>query len=439
MPSLPGRTDVAVLGAGSAGAAVAALCAERGLSVVCLDRRPLDDAGARWVNGVPRWTFERAGLPVPSGETLRGADVPFHLVAGWGPHRVVITDHGVLEVDMRGLVSDLQALARARGAVLSGEVQVESVEDGRVRTDRGVVSAGTIVDASGLSGMRLLGTPPPPPADLCTAAQAVHALADPAGARAFFDRHRVPLGETLCFTGIEGGYSILNLRVEGDEVSLLTGSLAARGYPSGQAILDRFLERAPWIGERRFGGARAVPLSLPASPIARGRIALVGDAAHQVLTAHGSGVGIGLVAAAELAGALARGEGPAGYAVRFQRRYGGLLAGYEAFRRLSESLSPSALEALFASGLMDPELARDGLAQRLPRPSPAALRGKARALAAAPGLAARVAGAAARMAIARSVYAGYPAHPAAQRAVDQLAARLLARTPLSPSGRDRPR
>ena len=54
----PVQVDVAIVGAGTAGAAAAALCAQRGLSVVCLDSKPLDGAGARWLNGVPLSAFD---------------------------------------------------------------------------------------------------------------------------------------------------------------------------------------------------------------------------------------------------------------------------------------------------------------------------------------------------------------------------------------------
>ena len=57
--------DVVVVGAGTAGAAAAAFCAERGLKTICVERAPLDRAGAAWVNGVPAWAFSRAGLAQP--------------------------------------------------------------------------------------------------------------------------------------------------------------------------------------------------------------------------------------------------------------------------------------------------------------------------------------------------------------------------------------
>ncbi|MFO7562449.1 MAG: FAD-dependent oxidoreductase [Enhygromyxa sp.] len=40
------RFDVAIIGAGTAGAGAAWQCARRGLRVVCLDARPLAEAGA---------------------------------------------------------------------------------------------------------------------------------------------------------------------------------------------------------------------------------------------------------------------------------------------------------------------------------------------------------------------------------------------------------
>lgn len=76
------RADLAIVGAGTAGAAVAALGARAGLDVVCLERRALGDAGARWVNGVPAWCFQAAGLDLPADEELRAPDRP-ERVSAW--------------------------------------------------------------------------------------------------------------------------------------------------------------------------------------------------------------------------------------------------------------------------------------------------------------------------------------------------------------------
>lgn len=423
--------DVAIVGAGTAGAAAAALCAERGLSTICVDRRPLHEAGARWINGVPSSCFPMAGIEPPLGSELHAADHVFHLVVGWGPRRLSLRGHGLLDVDMRGLVARLQARARRAGAELRGEAVVTGFDGERLRLGEDAIAARWFVDASGLGGARLSRQGPVARHDLCTAAQWVHALADPAGARAWLHQHDAREGETLCFTSVAGGYSIVSVRVEpardGEPaaVSLLTGSIPAQGHPSGQRLVDDFVEAHPWIGERRTGGARAVPLGRPHDVLAEGNVALLGDAAGQVFSAHGSGIAAGLLAARLLADTLAEGRGPEPYGVRWQRRYGGTLAAYDVFRRFSQGLSTDEVGALLDAGLLDAESSIAALRQELPRPSPRWLVGKARALVRAPRLAARLAPVLGRMAAAQALYRSYPADPTQRARWSTWAARLL--------------
>jgi flavin-dependent dehydrogenase len=414
--------DVAVVGAGTAGAAVAGFLAEHGMRVVCVDRRPLDRAGAHWVNGVPASAFERAGLPPPAGPEHRGGEGDFHLVAGHGPHRLVIDSHGVLEVDMRLLVARLQDRARRLGVNFVAEVGIRGVKDGELITDRGPLAATWFIDASGLTGARLLDQPSVPAQHICVAAQEVRRVIDKDAARAFFARHDTAEGDVLCFAGIAGGYSILNLRLSGDHVSILTGSIPAAGYPaypSGKAILSTFVASQPWIGEPLFGGARAIPVRRPRDVLARGPIALLGDAGCQVFPAHGSGIGTGLIAARVLADTLAAIKATRSgstdlhaYAVAWQRKHGGLLAAYDLFRRFSQTLCAADIECMMKRGLMDPELGRAGLEQTLPGLPARVLPGKLVALARCPGLSARLARVGARMLAVRALYARYPRDPA---------------------------
>jgi flavin-dependent dehydrogenase len=332
---------------------------------MCLDRRPLDRAGARWVNGLPAWMFDEAGIDQPAGDERIGHGHPFHLVAGRGPTRVVVRRHDVLDVDMRLLVARLQRDAVEAGAELRGGITVHGLAGGRMSTSAGELHARWYVDASGLTGSRLLGQRRPSPTDVCAAAQEVRFIRDAAGARAFLDRYEVEAGSTLCFTAIAGGYSIVNVRVEGDRVSLLTGSIPALGHPSGAKLLSAFVAEQPWIGELVFGGARALPLSLP-HELARGQVALLGDAASQVMSAHGSGIGIGLIAARQLADALTRGDGPRGYARAFQQRWGLLLRSYDLFRRFSQRLSVRQVTWLMRSRLLNESTVRTALEQRMP-------------------------------------------------------------------------
>lgn len=410
--------DVAIIGAGTAGAGAAWQCAKRGMSVVCLDARPLGEAGARWINGVPLWQLDAAGIPRPTGPELVADDPPFHLVAGWGPEKVVLEGRGVVELDMRELVARLQAMASEAGAELRGGVRVLGLAGDRLETSAGPLRAEVIVDASGLAGAPLGPRPIVAREHLCAAAQAVHAITDPQAARDWFARHEVPEGHALCFTAIAGGYSIINVRLEGDTIGILTGSIPADGHPSGRALLDRFVAEHAWIGSAQFGGARAIPIRRPFDRLVHGRVALLGDAASQVFSAHGSGIGIGLLAGRLLAESLAAGNLSA-YERRFLREHGGLLAGYDIFRRFSQRLSIGELARLMQVGLLDAESALAGTAQRWPalfdhptdHPTPllaASLARKLEALARAPTQALALARVGARMAEVAVLYRVYP-------------------------------
>lgn len=408
---LPKRVDVAIVGAGTAGAAVAAFCAAEGMQVLCVDRTHLDRAGARWVNGVPAAAFRRAGIEPPHGAELRGEGERFHLIAGYGPARIVVSNHGVLEVDMRHLVARLQTMAREYGATLRGDVGVFGADGDSLTTTAGSVRAQFIVDASGLNGAQLLRQPKIPTQHICAAAQAVFEIADRSAARAFFDRNMVPMGETCCFTGVAGGFSIVNVRSDGHTVSLLTGSIPAEGHPSGQKLLNAFANQHRWVGNKVFGGARAIPLRRPFDRLSDGRVALIGDAASQVFPAHGSGIAANLIAARLLADALSHGKGLNGYAVAWQRSLGGTFACYDLFRRFSQQLTVADLEQMMEHGLMDPKLTKFGLAQQLPRPPLLSLPRKLIGLARQPAVGARLAAVAARMAAVRALYTRYPKDP----------------------------
>lgn len=407
--SQPFRTaDIAIVGAGTTGAATALSCARQGLEVVCLERRSLDEAGARWVNGVPASAFDRAQIARPEQPERLAMGVDFHLVAGWGPERVVIRDHDLMEVDMRLLVERLQDEAQKAGVEFVDQTRVEGLVDDELHTARGAVKARWYVDASGLAGARLLDHPAPAPDDICAAAQSVHHVEDLDAAHQFFAEHDVAPGQTLCFTGIEGGYSILNIRVDDDHVSLLTGSIPADGHRSGRAILQEFVDRQPWVGEAIFGGSRAIPLRRPYARLHERNVAVIGDAACQVFSAHGSGIGPGLVAGRILADALASGRGLGGYTRDWHRTYGGLFAGYAAFRRFSQTLSVDALATLMQTGLMDADMAAQGLLQQMPSADLADLKNKLAGAVRAPGLVARLVPVLARMGAAHLLYAGYP-------------------------------
>ncbi len=371
--------DVLVAGAGTTGAAVARACARRGLRVRCIDRGPLDQAGARWVNGVPAWAFGESGLDEPTAPERRADGGRFHMLAGWGPQRITVDARGLLEVDMRLLVARLQQEAQEAGAVLEGHdalIAVTPTRPGaRVQTARGILHAKVVVDATGLAGLSRPTHLAVDRSELCAAAQQVHAIADRQAAEAWCRSHGVEPGDTLCFTGVAGGYSIINVRVESlgadPHVSILTGSIPAAGHPSGQALLDRFLAEHPWVGAKSFGGSRAIPSGTPAASLADGPVITLGDAGAQVFAAHGSGIAAGADRCPQLADSLAQGA-TQGSGMCWQRG-GAHLAGANHFARFSRSLDAEAVAAAMRSGLMPASLARQTLLQHPTRPRPADL------------------------------------------------------------------
>lgn len=419
--------DLVVLGAGTAGACAAYHAARLGLRTCVVEAKPRAEAGARWVNAVPAWSFDDAGVAYPEGEERHAFDARFHLNVGYGDAAVTITGHGLFETDMRLLGARLVRLAEEAGAEMRDEVRVLAVDGETVSTDRGLIRGRFVVDASGLAGVRLFG--PRTGIELCAAAQEMRRVTDHGAALAYFARHGAREGEVLCFTAVQGGFSVVNVRLEGEALSVLTGSLAGHGYPSGKKMLDDFAAQHAFVGERIFGGARAIPIGRPRDVLVRGRHAVLGDAAGQVFPAHGSGIGVGLVAARWLAESLAEHGSLDPYAVRFQRSLGGLCAGYEAMRRFTARSTREELGFLMEEGLLSADLLRPGLAERMPEKDPRLVPAFARLARKRPGLAARLLHAVGRLFALETFYKTYP-RDATRRAAWAEGARVIAERPV---------
>jgi flavin-dependent dehydrogenase len=358
---------IVVVGLGTAGAASAAFLARAGLPVVALDRRVVTEAGAGWVNGVPGWAFDAVGLERPSGDELHAPEAPFHLRAGWsGPQ---VTLRSPLDVDMRRFTARLLQAATANGATLLDEVVVHKVHEQHLQTSQGDLAFSVLVDASGHHGLQALRARPVDRTDLCAASQSVHRVVDRAGAEAWLRRQGARDGEVVCASGVAGGYSIVNVRVSGDRVAVLTGSIPALGHRSGVELLRDLLGQEPWIGERVSGGSRVIPLRRATEVIGWGRRVALGDSAGMVFTAHGSGIAQQLLAARLLAGHLGAGKDPWTFNVSWQRRYGGLLASTDLQRRASATLTVDELSSLLQHRVLSEDMAGQALAQHQARPS----------------------------------------------------------------------
>jgi flavin-dependent dehydrogenase len=404
--------DVVVVGGGTAGAAAALLLRRLGRTVALVDKRPVGETGARWVNAVPRWCFEEAGLPAPEDAHLfrahrapsHGPPGRMHLVSPNGKGRVSVAGADVLHVDMRALTSGLLEAGASAGVELRrGTVSDAIVERGEARgvvVDGESLRANLVVDASGLGGVvrrRVLSEtcPDSTPEHHCVAAQFQYVVKDPDALEAFLHQRGAVPGDDLGFPGIAGGYSTLTLftRRERDVVGVLAGSIPALGVDDGGELVRRFVASMPWIGQRLWGGRGAIPLRRPYATLGNKRVALIGDAACQVYSSHGSGVGMGMLAARALADAVATTDDAGStraldrYARTFRRRHGGLLAASDSFRRYAQGLAPEALDALLGTGLLDAHLAEAAITQRPTRPDLRWVLGAGRRAMNAPGVA----------------------------------------------------
>ena len=448
--------DAVVVGAGTAGSAAALLLARAGRRVALLEARPLKRAGARWVNSVPPWMFDRAGLERPRPpEKLDGASAVTLMGAG-GDARLRLPPIAPWGVDIRLLVRRLQADARDLGVEAFGDAALLGVEcaGGRPEALTVLVANGhgpprprrfrarLFIDATGLRAVLLRHVPAlsrhcpaPGPSDVCTAAQAVCRVSDPAAARAYVESYGARPGESLSWIGVDGGYSTTGVHVERTlaRVGLLAGAVDDGVHGPGSRLLRRFMADKPWIGETLFGGAGRIPLRRPYARLGAPGIALVGDAGCQVFPAHASGIGAGLVAARNLVEAVAQHDDPGGleatwdYQARFHRETGAINAAYGVLRLLSQSMDPANVAEMIRVGLLTPDATRRTLDQRLPSSGPAGLWSMLAGSARQPRLTATAARFASRVPLVYAAYRSYPRRPnlARLRLWSHLVARLM--------------
>ena len=427
--------DVLVVGAGTAGLYAAWQLRRLGLSVVCVDRVTRGRGGAQWVNGVPAWSYAKLGLRDRSHE--RG-DI-FSMGPASGSCRFTVNDNPVLDIDMRELNQELLDACDQVGVefwfessvvahqVDAGGLRQVTVRRGSPATEYIGVCARLFVDASGLKGCLKKSLvsmcdiwPDVVPSDLCAAAQYVMKINSVEGARAFLETTNLEDKEAMGWLGVHGGFSLLRVHLDLDkrEISLLTGSIAEQGTPSGKRILQDFVDRHSWIGEELFGGSRVIPLRRSYSILGAGRVALVGDSASQVFAPHGSGIAMGMLGGQHLArevekvlashGDIGSDQALWAYSRSFHNAWGGILAFGDAFRRFSQSLSAHDMDELFRSGLMTPHLLRDGLTQLKPTVDLASLPSQARALISLPALGRRLVNVLGRLPLCLAATTAYP-------------------------------
>ncbi len=390
--------DVAVLGAGPAGAASALFHARSGFRVALIERREFAKAGPSWVNGLHLAAFKALQLAPPDGDEVEAADFPIVFFSADLKERLQVEASGFTNVRMRPFIDRLNREAFAAGAmgfdrmsladvIFEGERPVElrfhrSSEQPGAPADV-AIRARLFVDAAGLGGalrgrvaaLELQGDDIK--SDLCIAQQQNCHIGDPAAAREFLDRLGVQPGSLISILGSEGGYSTMSVQISRDlsEVGLLAGSVSDGNHLTGPQMLKKFAADHPWVGKMIHSGGGTIPLQAPLPQLTASGIAVVGAAANQVFSTHGSGVMPALQAAKMLADAVAGAPDPGDadvlwrYCCTFQRTMGALLASYNLFRKFSQKLTAEEIAKMFRYGLMNETMMIAGIRQVFPTPS----------------------------------------------------------------------
>lgn len=432
--------DVVVVGAGPAGAHVAGQIALQGRTVALLDRRPMDDAGAQWHNGVVAWQFEEAGVAPPVPDEITPGKGTGRMFAPDGTLAGVVTDAPTVRADMGALGRSLRAIAMDAGVELVGQiggVDTDVDHAGRMRAldvevrtggDHGVSTvryqADLFVDAAGRTGVLRRHAPalarwcPPVSGDeLCSATDAVIAIGDRDGARRFLDAHGAVPGDSVSVLGNAGGWSTWAVRPSEDltRVAVLVGCVANGRYGTGPKLLADLSKTLDWLGDVTEVGTGVIPLRRPYARFTAPGLALVGDAACQVFPAHGSGIGSSLLAGRMLVDAVADAADCGDehllwrYQHAFQSRFGGMFAALDAFRRMSTELGSNGVNRMVHAGLFDPDVATQVLDQKWAQPSLSAVPRNLWGLATSPELAKIMVPRLVRGALLRNMGKRYPA------------------------------
>ena len=284
--------DVLIVGGGPAGLATALAARRRGLAVAVLERArpPIDKACGEGI--MPDGVAALRGLGVtPAGVPFRG--IRYRDERGEAAAR--FPGGPGLGVRRTALHAALVAAAEAAGVELRWGSRVESVGlDGAVTTEGGTLRADWVVGADGL---------------LSRVREQSGLAGRPARRRRFGVRRHYRLAPWTDMVEVHwrDGVEAYVTPVAADEVGV---AMLWGGGGDFDALLAGFPELA-----LRLAGVAAASRDRGAGPfrqrvrgVARGRVALVGDAAGYLDALTGEGLGLALQQAAALADALAGGD-----------------------------------------------------------------------------------------------------------------------------------
>jgi flavin-dependent dehydrogenase len=285
--------DVAVIGAGPAGAAAAYFLSENGLRTALFESRNLSEADPNWVNGILPEAFDRVGIERPEGKELDLKGFPIVMAGKNAKCRAELNGKVLWNIHMPHLNARLHRMAKDTGTHIFDNVKSDKFifDNGRpvelkvtpgqksMFKDKSVF-AKLFVDATGLDGVLREQVPalenyckPVSSENICFAMQKDFKIKNIKVAQEFLDIRNIMAGTMYNLLGTAGGYSTMTIHIYPDmkTVGLLAGSIDEKQYKKAPKMINNVKEDNKWIGEEIHGGGRTDSSKTPLRQDCRSR------------------------------------------------------------------------------------------------------------------------------------------------------------------------
>lgn len=373
--------DVVVVGAGPGGCIAARDLKRAGFDVGLFDAEERETLGKPIVVEAEKAMFETVGAGLPQGE-----ENPYHqkrirvFSANKKEAFTIEGEHPAVSLKLDAFSRRLLREAEGKGVRFYGGHAAHDplIKEGRVGGVRfraagsdQEVMARLVIDATGFNAALVRKLDPELSVgfedrmeDVVVAENRFHEVA-PDKAREAVGRGAHYDDEVWNRLGIHGNYSTVYsyLSLEKMRAYILIGFKAEYQNPPISDLVDRFREEEGYYGRELYGGKGLIRVRRSLDRLVTDGLMVIGEAACQVIPAHGSGVAsamyAGHLAARAAAEALKHGDVSTRalwpYCHGYQSGRGAILAAYDANRMVVESMTSDQVAALMDAGAMRPE------------------------------------------------------------------------------------
>lgn len=376
--------DLIVVGAGIAGCTTAMKAAEKGVKVLLLDKRSVQEIGNDWTNGVEKEVFNETGIAEPANEELALPHNRYRLESPSGNY-IEVNDLPMYEVNMRPFTKRLLTSAKNAGAEFRERTEVTEpvLENGKIT---GVVANGEeirakiVMDASGYDAVirsKLpAGSPLPSKADdmidLTAWRGQLHIEEDGKDVPGILG---IPADTTVSRAGWLGGYSVFSVCWHSNEkvLDMLIGFNSAKSNQTAQQYAMKFLDEHNLKGKITYSGGGFIPVRRSLDILVDDNFLIAGDSACMLIPVHSSGVACSLIAGNIAARTIAlciknndtTKEALWNYTAGYQRGRGATMAFFDVVRLSFETLTPHDIDRLLGNLMLPGDMVA-GLAAKPP-------------------------------------------------------------------------